>query len=93
VNRRAFFSTLRQGATVAVAAPYLPLLKSLAFHPVIHIRKMMARIRITQEAMDTPSQGAFVQAWRSEMSQLARDIQYREERAMLRGGRGGWFWR
>lgn len=54
MNRRGFFRAFGLGAASVVAAPYLPaLMKAFpAPAPSIPLRKIMARIRITQEMLN-----------------------------------------
>lgn len=89
MTRRSFFSLLGRSTAAAVAVPYLPLLKRFAIYPVIRLRKIMARIRITQEAIDDPDWSAFSTAVRDEMNLVIKDAQQREMQAM---SHGEFFW-
>jgi len=56
----------------------------------VHIRKMMARLRLTQEAMDdsVSSEAAWRSAKKDEMTRIIDDIAKREEFALSCDGRG-----
>lgn len=56
----------------------------------VHIRKMMARIRLTQESMDdsVSSEAAWRSAKKDEMTRIIDDIAKREEFALSCDGRG-----
>jgi hypothetical protein len=56
----------------------------------VDIRKMMARVRLTQEAMDdsSSSQAAWVSAKKDEMTRIVDDIARREEFALSCDGKG-----
>lgn len=56
----------------------------------VDVRKMMARVRLTQEAMDdsTSSQAAWVSAKKDEMTRIVDDIAKREEFALSCDGKG-----
>lgn len=56
----------------------------------VHVRKMMARIRLTQEAMDdsVSSEAAWKSAKKDEMTRIIDDIAKREEFALSCDGRG-----
>ena len=56
----------------------------------VHIRKMMARLRLTQEAMDdsVSSEAAWRSAKKDEMTRIIDDIGKREEFALSCDGRG-----
>lgn len=56
----------------------------------VHVRKMMARIRLTQEAMDdsVSSEAAWKSAKKDEMTRIIDDIARREEFALSCDGRG-----
>jgi hypothetical protein len=56
----------------------------------VHVRKMMARIRLTQEAMDdsVSSEAAWRSAKKDEMTRIIDDIAKREEFALSCDGRG-----
>jgi hypothetical protein len=82
----------------ALAAPFVPLPKvthipSNAFAYFtgdgaelgrIPVRKIMARVRLTEEVLKDHTPGAFSEFMRRDFDQLARDIQTREEQAMAR---------
>lgn len=94
MNRRAFFRALGVGAAGIVAAPYLPALTTAFPAPVqsfgsrfietgvfvpIAQKKIMARIRITAEAL--ADRGVSEGAWRKfihdEMAQTIYDVKTR----------------
>jgi hypothetical protein len=56
----------------------------------VDVRKMMARVRLTQEAMDdsSSSQAAWVSAKKDEMTRIVDDIAKREEFALSCDGKG-----
>jgi hypothetical protein len=56
----------------------------------VHVRKMMARIRLTQEAMDdsVSSEAAWKSAKKDEMTRIIDDIAKREEFALSTDGKG-----
>lgn len=91
MNRRSFFGTLLGGFVAAVAPkPDLNTLFKACYPPAqiaaainIPVRKMMARVRLTEEAMRDLHPGAFSTFMRDEWSGLARDIAAREEAALL----------
>lgn len=91
MNRRTFFHTT-VGALLAgfLPRPKSPLFRAYTprpvnnmFHTVIPMRKMMARIRVTEEVMRDAQPGVFLNAYHQELQNIARDIQAREEWYLL----------
>ena len=73
MKRRAFLRALGIGAAGVALAPYLPALPT-RIPPQLVSRKIMGRIRVTQELMEDAAPGAFAAASRAEMQQLKNDM-------------------
>lgn len=91
MNRRGFLRTLGIGAGAVVAAPLLPLVPTLPALPAplpaqLVCKKLMARIRITEEAMADISGGAFAAAMRAEKERLVDTLIAGDEWAMMPKG-------
>lgn len=91
MNRRAFFGTVLGGFVAAVAPKptftgWTSRLWSSGYDPAtrtIVIRKMMARVRITEEAMADARSGVFTDAARREVQGLVTATARAEEAALF----------
>lgn len=81
MNRRSFLQALGLSAAAVALSPMLDLapIAPAMSATVIQQRKIMARIRITQEVMDDYQPGAFVAAMRDDCNRMVRDLALRED--------------
>lgn len=80
MTRRSFFRALGLGTAAIIAAPIL----KFAPGPIrIPVRRYMARIRLTREALEDYYPDAFVRASDEQFHTVALDMLRREEAAIL----------
>lgn len=76
IGRRGFLGILA-GALVTPASTFVGWVQPPCR---VVVRKIMGRIRITEEVLHDTTDGAFIAAYRREQQQLLKDMAYREGR-------------